>query len=404
MTLSDENQLEGPWRLRIAMLMGAHVVGTINVVSVLAMAPVIQRQLDLTATEVGLVMTAYYCGQAICSLPAGAFVDRIGVGRTLIGAMIGIALGTVVVATAPSLTFILLGMLLMGSGYSFTNPSTAKGVYDWFPQRRRATAMGAKQTGVPLGGVIAAGFGALAATIDWRVILGGVVILTLIFGIACMTLTEPQKKPSEVRTSPFAELCELFGDMNYGRFVFSNLLYNFGQGNFFTFLTLFIRDAAMASQEFASLCLGMAQAASAAARFGWGVVSDMLLGGRRKGLVVGIGMVSAILLMMMPFMSEDWPVFAILLIVSGLGITVASYAGLMQTMSVEAVTPRLTGYAVGYNGICTHLGGIIGPPAFGVIVDWTGSYDGGWLLTGAVVAVGVLVVGFGFKTGGNPSP
>ena len=53
MTLSDENQLEGPWRLRIVMLMGAHVVGTINVVSVLAMAPVIQRELDLSATEVG---------------------------------------------------------------------------------------------------------------------------------------------------------------------------------------------------------------------------------------------------------------------------------------------------------------------------------------------------------------
>lgn len=173
MTLSDENQLEGPWRLRIVMLMGAHVVGTINVVSVLAMAPVIQRELDLSATEVGLVMTAYYCGQAIWSLPAGALVDRIGVGRSLIGAMIGIALGTIVVAAAPNLTFILFGMLLMGSGYSFTNPSTAKGVYDWFPQHRRATAMGAKQTGVPLGGVIAAGFGALAATIDWRVILGG---------------------------------------------------------------------------------------------------------------------------------------------------------------------------------------------------------------------------------------
>jgi len=402
MTLSDENRLEGPWRLRIAMLMGAHVVGTINVVSVLAMAPVIQRELDLTATEVGLVMTAYYCGQAIWSLPAGAFVDRIGVGRSLIGAMIGIAFGTIVVASAPNLTFILFGMLLMGSGYSFTNPSTAKGVYGWFPQQRRATAMGAKQTGVPLGGVIAAGFGALAATIDWRVILGVVVILTLIFGIACMTLTEPQKERPEVRTSPFAGLRELLGDMNYGGFALSNLLYNFGQGNFFAFLTLFIRDAAMASQEFASFCLGVAQAASAAARFGWGVVSDMLMGGRRKGLVVGIGIVSALLLAMMPLMSEDWPVFAILLIVSGLGITVASYAGLMQTMSVEAVVPRLTGSAVGYNGICTHLGGIVGPPAFGAIVDATGSYGGGWLLTGVVVAVGVFVVGFGFKAGRNP--
>ena len=172
--------------------------------------------------------------------------------------------------------------------------------------------------------------------------------------------------------------------------------------NFFAFLTLFIRDTAMASQEFASLCLGVAQAVSAAARFGWGVVSDMLMGGRRKGLVVGIGIVSALLLAMMQLMSEDWPVFAILLIVSGLGITVASYAGLMQTMSVEAVVPRLTGSAVGYNGICTHLGGIVGPPAFGAIVDATGSYGGGWLLTGVVVAVGVFVVGFGFKAGSNP--
>ena len=58
------------------MLMGAHVVGTVNVVSVLAMAPVIQQALDLSATEVGLLMTAYYSGQATWSLPAGAFVDR----------------------------------------------------------------------------------------------------------------------------------------------------------------------------------------------------------------------------------------------------------------------------------------------------------------------------------------
>lgn len=399
MTAPDQSQLAGPWRLRIAMLMGAHVVGTINVVSVLAMAPVIQAALALSATEVGFLMTAYYCGQAMWSLPAGAFVDRIGVGRTLIGAMVGIALGTIVVASAPSFPFLLLGMLMMGSGYSFTNPSTAKGVFDWFPPRRRATAMGAKQTGVPIGGVVAAGLGALAATVDWRLILGCVVLLTLLFGVACLVLVERQDDAPSERPSPFSGLRELLGDMNYGRFVLSNLLYNFGQGNFFAFLTLFIRDAAQASQEFASLCLGVAQATSAAARFGWGVVSDTFMKGRRKGLVVGIGIVSAALLVTMPLVTAGWPVAAILLIVAGLGITVASYAGLMQTMSVEAVEPRLTGSAVGYNGISTHLGAIVGAPAFGAIVDATGSYDGGWLLTGAVVAVGVLVIGFGFKGG-----
>ena len=179
---SNTDRLIGPWRLRIVMLTGAHLVGTVNVVSVLAMAPVIQRVLDLSAMEFGFVMTAYYCGQATWSLPAGALVDRAGVGGILMMAMAGIAIGTSVVATAQSLTMLLLGMYLMGSGYSFTNPSTAKGVFDWFPQRRRATAMGAKQTGVPIGGVVAAGLGVLAASIDWRLLLGIVVAATLVFG------------------------------------------------------------------------------------------------------------------------------------------------------------------------------------------------------------------------------
>ena len=401
MTDPSEGRLSGPWRLRISMLMGAHVVGTVNVVSVLAMAPVIQRALDLSATEFGFVMTAYYCGQATWSLPAGAFVDRVGVGRILMMAMAGIAVGTTVVATAVNLPLLLLGMYLMGSGYSFTNPSTAKGVYDWFPQRRRATAMGAKQTGVPIGGVIAAGLGVLAATIDWRTLLGAVVASTLAFGMACLILRDRNSQTDTARRRPFAGLHELLRDGNYGRFALSNLLYNFGQGNFFGFLTLFVRDALQGSQEFASLCLGVAQATSAAARFGWGVVSDLMFGGRRKRLVVGIGIVSALLLAAMGFAQSGWSAAVILLLVAGLGITVASYAGLMQTLSVEAVAPHQTGSAVGYNGICTHMGAIIGPPIFGAIVDATGTYADGWFVTAAVVGCGVLVIGLGFREGGR---
>ena len=386
------------------MLMGAHVVGTVNVVSVLAMAPVIQQALDLSATEVGLLMTAYYSGQATWSLPAGAFVDRAGVGRILMMAMAGIAVGTSVVATAQGLPMLLLGMYLMGSGYSFTNPSTAKGVFDWFPQRRRATAMGAKQTGVPIGGVIAAGLGALAAAADWQLILIYVVAATLMFGLACMILRDGQSPAGALRRRPFAGLFELLRDGNYGRFAFSNLLYNFGQGNFFGFLTLFVRDALQGSQEFASLCLGMAQATSAGARFGWGVVSDLMFGGRRKRLVVGIGVASVLLLAGMGIAEAGWPSAVVMLFVAGLGITVASYAGLMQTLSVEAVEPHQTGSAVGYNGICTHMGAIVGPPIFGAIVDTTGSYSGGWFVTAAMVGCGALLIGLGFREGGPRRP
>lgn len=399
MQAPPEDRLQGPWRQRIAILMGAHLVGTVNVVSVLAMAPVIQTTLGLSATEVGLLVTAYYTGQAVWSLPAGGLVDRIGVGRILVGAMGGIAVGTTVVALAHGLPVALFGMFMMGSGYSFTNPSTAKGVYQWFPQRRRATAMGAKQTGVPLGGVIAAGLGALAATVDWRLLLGVAVGSTLCFGAVCLLLVEPKPAPAHERPSMLGGLRDLLRDGNFGRFALCNLLYNFGQANFFAFLTLFVREAARSSQEFAGLCLGVAQATSAAARFGWGVVSDTLFRGERKRLVVGLGALAALLLALMPLAASGWPAAAILLIVAGLGITVASYAGLMQTLAVEAVEPRLTGSAVGYNSVATHFGAIVGPPAFGAIVDATGGFTGGWIVTALVVAAGVLLFLRGFREG-----
>ena len=93
-----------------------------------------------------------------------------------------------------------------------------------------------------------------------------------------MILRDGQSPAGALRRRPFAGLFELLRDGNYGRFAFSNLLYNFGQGNIFGFLTLFVRDALQGSQEFASLCLGVAQATSAGARFGWGVVSDLMFG------------------------------------------------------------------------------------------------------------------------------
>ena len=140
------------WKLSIITL--AHVVGTVNIVSVLAMAPVIQRDLDLNVTQFGLLVTAYNGAQAVGALPAGGMVDRLGVGWTLVTALVIVASATAMLGQATDFTFALGSVAVMGLGYSLVNPATARGVLEWFPPERRATAMGVKQTGVPLGGMI----------------------------------------------------------------------------------------------------------------------------------------------------------------------------------------------------------------------------------------------------------
>ena len=80
-----------------------------------------------------------------------------------------------------------------------------------------------------------------------------------------------------------------------------------------------------------------------------------------------------------------------------LGLTIASYASLMQTMAVEAAPAEHSGSSIGYISIGTATGAMVGPPLFGAVIDATGRFSDGWLMTGAVVACGVIVFMIGFR-------
>lgn len=176
------------WKTRITILTLAHVVGTLHIVSVMAMAPVIQGDLNLSVTQVGLLITGYYGAQTLGAVPAGALSDRVGVGFALAIAQLLLITGTLIFNQASSFTLAITGTVVMGFGYSIVNPATAKGVLEWFSIRRRATAMGVKQTGVPIGGVLAAGNGALVAVVSWNAILYGIVAITVINTLLCLKL------------------------------------------------------------------------------------------------------------------------------------------------------------------------------------------------------------------------
>ena len=289
-------------------------------------------------------------------------------------------------------------MLIAGWGYSIINPATAKGVFEAFPAKRRATAMGIKQTGVPIGGVLAAAAGSLVTITTWQTVTMGVAAVTVLGALACLPIVErrtAQARPGQAEQ--FAGFGEILRDWNFGRFVGANFLYNFGQYNFFAYLTLFMRESANLSQELAGLCYGVAQVTSVAARLGWGAVSDFLFTGRRKGLTIALGIAAVLLLAAMTLVGPRYGLAAGLGLSAILGITIASYAPLMQTMAVEAVPARLTGSAIGYNMVGTSLGAIVAPPLFGYVIDVTASFGNGWAMTAIVVAFGVALLGFGFQ-------
>jgi len=364
------------------------------------MAPLIRTELELSAGQFGLFVSAYYGAQTVCAFPAGALADRFGVGRSLIAAMLILTCGGIALSTVNSMPMALLAMVLMGLGYSIVNPASARGVLNWFPSEYRATAMGVKQTGVPIGGVLAACGGILATIIGWRYVL----LIVALFTVANVLLLLPLLRiPRRPRGSgpvlPWLELKRVIADPNIRLFGGINTLLQIGQGNFFAYLTLFLRDVGQTSQSFASLCLGIAQLTSAGGRIGWGVLCDRLFRGRRATLVTMISAVAAIGLVAMALITPG-NVHAVALLLSAiLGATIAAYAGLTLTIASEVSAPERAGTTVGYNLMMVSFGGVIGPPLFGWAMDNLGGYTAGWLVTGGLVAVGLYLLRYVFVEG-----
>jgi predicted MFS family arabinose efflux permease len=374
----------------------SHAVGSLGMMSVLAVGPLVQRDLALTATEFGLLVAVYGGSQALGSPVAGQIADRLGVGRTLAVAMLVFTVSILVVARAPILAVALVGVTGLGFGYAFINPATARGIMDWAPARQRATGMGIKQTGVPLGGLLGSGAALIAALIDWRLTLVWVACISLLAILPCLSLSRFDRVRTVVTRSFLSTWPHLLANRNLAALSLATAGLNMCQASFFGFLTLFAKDSIGFSAVTAGLCLGLSQTAAAVGRVVWGVVGDRFFTGRRKALYVYVAALASALLAAFAFAQPGWPSFILLMIVL-LGLTVGSYAAIVQTMVIEAVAPHDAGAASGYFLCVISLGNMGGPLLFGAMVDLCQSYAVGWLLLAAVGGVSTIAIAVGFS-------
>ena len=87
-----------------------------------------------------------------------------------------------------------------------------------------------------------------------------------------------------------------------------------------------------------------------------------------------------------------------MLLASVMGGTIASYAALILSMTAETAPPSLVGSAIGYNAVAWSVGGVIGPPLFGQILDWSNNdYGLAWVAMGIIMLIGAAVMASNFR-------
>lgn len=274
----------GRWGM-LALIVAAQTMANVGPLGIPSIAPLIRQDLGLSMAQAGSFLSAYYIGAAIMSLPAGWMGDRWGVLATMVIGQALISAGLFGVAGSVSFSLLTLIMIVAGAGYGMLNPTTAKAAMAWFPRRQRATAVGFKQVGLPLGGAVGALIMPhLGLSLGWRPAVMMPAALVAVVGLLTWMLYRdpPDSEYAARGTADGPSLAAVLANRDLWLVALSTLIFAGMQTVWMSFLVLYLTDVLFLPLVQAGGYLVMAQMAGMAGRVLFGVLSDGYFQGRRR--------------------------------------------------------------------------------------------------------------------------
>ena len=353
-------------------------------------APLLMAEFAISRAQVGLVQTSIYLSGTWSAMIGGRVADRAGERSALI--VSGIITGAAAVASGLVVPFwaFLAVAFVVGIGTGVQNPAGSAAVMRWFPPRRRALAMGIRQTGVPVGGVLAATAWPWVATIwGWRTayILAGVMALA---GTALIALTYWDPEREAGAGSATRSMRDLMRDR---RLWLLALTYNgqiTAQYSVSVYFVLFLHEALDLTLIAASGLLGVVSVVAIGGRIGWGLVSDNLFGGARRPVLALIAFLTLVSMLTAAALPAHAPRALALLLAVMIGFTAFSWTGIYGTMAIELAGRASAASAVAWVHLLGGVGSLGAAPLFGYVVDHTGSYRIAWLVVATAVLGGLI--------------
>lgn len=353
-----------------------------------------QIDLNLNLAEVGLFTSAISTATLFCGIASGWIVDRVGVRRML---LIGQALsgGAICALSAvPSFAFAIPLGFFAGLGTALSSPAIGKSILFWFPLKSRATAMGIKQTGIPLNGALAAALlPPLALAFDWRLAMMVLGISVIASGAVSFALYRDSGSiiPHGTRKPPsLAGIKAVLLSKNNWLVALLALTLVGSQFAVVTYLMLYLREVLLLSAAVAGGYLALVQMSGLGARVGWGFLSDFVLNGRRKVVLLSCGYIAVTMLALIGLLGAETSPAVLVILMVGLGVSLIGWHGVWITVLTESNAVEMAGTSMGFGATITHIGAAGFPVLFGLIVDATGTYRPAWYVLAALIFLGTL--------------
>jgi ACS family hexuronate transporter-like MFS transporter len=139
----------------VGLIFLATLINYIDRLTVSVLAPVITRDLGLSNTEFGGIITWFLLAYTISQSLSGKLYDRVGTKRGFVYSIVLWSIAAMAHAFARGLASLSVFRFVLGLGEAGNWPGAAKTVAEWFPIRERAFGMAIFNSGAAIGSVVA---------------------------------------------------------------------------------------------------------------------------------------------------------------------------------------------------------------------------------------------------------
>ncbi len=370
------------------------------------MAPQVARSFSVSPALVGTYVAITYLAAMVASLLGGLGVVRWGAIRVSQWGLLSCAAGLGMCALG-WLPGIALGALLIGLGYGPITPASSHILARTTPADRMSLVFSVKQTGVPVGSMLA---GALVPSLmlatSWQASLLAVALAC----VACAWASQGQRAaldddPREQRPLRLDTLLSpvrlVLAHRPLATMAACSMLFSMVQLSLTTYLVTFLHQDLGYGLVAAGLVLSFAQMGGVAGRVAWGYVADRWLG--TFGMLLALAALMVACALATASFTPATPQGVVLAVLAVFGASGIGWNGVYLAEVARRAPPGQAGVATGGTLCFTFLGVVIGPLVFGALSAAFGLYRAGFLALVGAATAGMLLLLWSRQRGSAPA-
>jgi MFS family permease len=375
----------------VGLLAAALFINYVDRGAVPTAAHLIQDELALSASQLGILFSAFFWSYSILQIPVGWIAERYGAHRVLAAGLALWACATILVGFAHSFAALLLLRLLLGVGESASFPCASKLLAATVPVGNLAMANGIVAFAYQFGPAVGAyGGGLIMVHYGWRAsfwVFGSLSLLWLLpwsrvrlpRALAASSAADSPPLSSILRQpSLWGTALGLFSS-NYSFYFLLNWLPYY-----------VVRERGFSTGEMASLT-GSAYVVSALTSVisGWTIDRFVRTGHANfayKSVMVVAHLGTVACMLGIAFASQPWALAAIFVYQVLTGAAAAGVFAIPQVLAGPTASARW----VGIQNCCGNLAGVIAPALTGLLVEKTQHFTAAFV-TAALVSVAGLI-------------